>query len=419
MIAISRRLAALSGVAIAATFAAPASAQYANEYVPPKLVQQGTTSVPIAGNGTVIVQVEVAADGSHRVIRVIKSTNSADNPAAMDIAQHSTYRVGRRGTKPITAFYDFTLKFKGKSVATTQSSAPEGGGEAAQIARLINMKNYSLAKSRAQSALASNPNDPMLNAQLGAIDFLTNDYASAVAAFDKTPTPPKEYTSFAVASYYKASQQPGVTPTQQVAYLQKAHDLVMADPTSVANARLNITFELAKAYQAAGETAQYQKMAAEIKQMAPNSTQARTLTLSQSLDQAIALSNAGKHEEALAAFQQAAQGAPPQVQVTAYARAAFEQNSILVAQKTQPTAADYAKVKALADKALAIDPNFPAANFAEGIALYEQYAAGGNQDANLKSQAVASLNKAKSQAQAQGNNQLVLQINNFMSKYIK
>ena len=87
-----------------------AGAQYSNEYVPAKLIKQGQTSHSIAGSGTVVVQVQVNADGSHKAIRVIKSSNSGDNSAALDIAQTSTYRPAHRGQTPITAFYDFTLE---------------------------------------------------------------------------------------------------------------------------------------------------------------------------------------------------------------------------------------------------------------------------------------------------------------------
>ena len=77
-----------------------ARAQYSNEYVPAKLLKQGQTSHSIAGSGTVVVQVQVNADGTHKAIRVIKSSNSGDNSAALDIAQTSTYRPAHRGSAP-------------------------------------------------------------------------------------------------------------------------------------------------------------------------------------------------------------------------------------------------------------------------------------------------------------------------------
>src|ERR1700727_1034399 len=108
--------AALAGLAVFAS-SLPAVAQYANEFSPAKLTHQGNTSIAIAGSGTVVVQVQVNADGTHKATKVIKSTNAADNDAAMDIAQNSSYRPAHKGTTPVPSFYDFTLKFNGKSVA--------------------------------------------------------------------------------------------------------------------------------------------------------------------------------------------------------------------------------------------------------------------------------------------------------------
>src|SRR6185437_9578428 len=113
-----RIVAGATALAAAAAFALPANAQYASEFIPAKLVRQGSTSKAIAGSGTVIVQVQVNANGSHHVVKIIKSTNSADNAAAMDIASNSTYRPAHRGKTAVMAFYDFTLKFKGRSVAS-------------------------------------------------------------------------------------------------------------------------------------------------------------------------------------------------------------------------------------------------------------------------------------------------------------
>ena len=125
-----RAMAALAGLLLPAL---PAAAQYANEFFPAKLLKQGETSVGIAGTGTVVVQVQVNADGTHKAIKVIKSTNAGDNAAAMDIAQNSTYRPAHRGTTPVPAFYDFTLKFNGKSVASSddrEAAAATGSASA-------------------------------------------------------------------------------------------------------------------------------------------------------------------------------------------------------------------------------------------------------------------------------------------------
>src|SRR5579862_4198252 len=130
-------------------FAAPA--QYANEFTPAKLLQQGKTTHDIAGSGTVVVQVQVNADGSHKVVKVLRSTNSGDNAAAMDIAQSSSYRPAHRGATAVVSFYDFTLKFNGKAVVNTPTeggAVPSSGGvspAATQVAALIRQHQYSAA----------------------------------------------------------------------------------------------------------------------------------------------------------------------------------------------------------------------------------------------------------------------------------
>lgn len=150
-------------IAVATLFAVgqiPARAQYASEFVPAKLIKEGKTSTTIAGSGKVVVQVQVNADGSHKVTKIISSTNSGDNAAATEIANSSTYRPARRGSTPITAFYDFTLRFSGRTVV--QSSSGSSGVSlsgasltpaASQVAALIRAGQYAQAKSKAQMGL--------------------------------------------------------------------------------------------------------------------------------------------------------------------------------------------------------------------------------------------------------------------------
>ena len=200
MIRISRMASAAAAVAVAVAFAVPASAQYANEYVPPKMTHQGKTSQAIAGSGTVVVQVQVFASGTAKAIRVIHSTNSGDNAAAMDIANHSSYRPAHRGKTAITAYYDFTLKFKGKSVASNAAAAGMSG-KAASIDALIRSGKYQQAKSQAESALQAMPGDATLNSELGAANYFLSNYPDAAAAFDKAPTIPKEFAKVAAQAY--------------------------------------------------------------------------------------------------------------------------------------------------------------------------------------------------------------------------
>ncbi|MGZ3497144.1 MAG: tetratricopeptide repeat protein [Vulcanimicrobiaceae bacterium] len=440
------RLAAMaSSLAIAATVAVPASAQYANEYTPPKLVRQGKTSIGIAGSGTVVVQVQVNADGSHKVMRVLHSTNHADDAAAMDIAKNSTYRVGTRGKAPVTAFYDFTLKFTGKSVAASDSGGG-ASGPTAQIARMIRAGNYQGAKAQATSYLATNPSDPTALQLLGVSNYFLNDYPSAAEAFSKAGTVSPQYKSVAAHAYASAAVAlEQSNPTQALAYaksasqlessansyyalgsaelankdyaaattdLKKARDLAFADPKTDTKAKVNLDAALMTAYMDNNDQSNAQAMAVEIKRLDPSSTVADRMLGNQQLAAAQAASKAGNHEQAVLLFEQAAQkSSDQQVQVTAYVSAAFEQS-----QLSKP---DYAKMKSDADKALAINANDPQANFAEGVALAGQYITGGSTNAGLKQQATEALNKADSLAKSAGNTALSLQIESFIKNTFK
>lgn len=447
MIGITRLVAAGVAVSVAGLLALPASAQYANEYAPPKLIAQAKTSHPIAGTGTVIVQVQVNANGTHKAVKIIKSTNSGDNAAAMDIANRSTYRVARRGKTPVTAFYDFTLKFKGKSVASSveSSSAASAGGTAGQIDRMIQAHNYAGAKAAAEAALAKSPNDPTLNSELGAANYFLSDYPGAAAAFDKVPTPTKEFADVAAQSYVMAAGKLASTnPSQAVAYgqkgvalkanggayyalgvaqmnandaaaavtnLKKARDLAFADAKTSVKDRVTIDSALYSAQSAAKDEAGAAATAAEIKKLDPTSDIASVSAANKYMTQGNTAAQAGKHDEAIAAYLQAAQAGGSKAAVTAYTAAAFEESKL-----DKP---DYAKMKSYADKALAAGPNDPQALYAEGVALYGQYANGGKVDNAMKQKALDTLNKAKAAAQSSGNIALSLNIDNFIKQYFK
>jgi len=455
MIRITRMAAAAAAVIVSAAIVSPAKAQYANAFSPAKLIHQAQTSVPIAGNGTVVIQVEVNADGSHKVTHIIRSTNPADNAAAIDIAKNSTYRPQHRGTKPVTGYYDFTIKFHGKSVSSNASDAGSMlvTGAAVSIDKLIRSGKYSTAKARAESALAANPNDAVINQQLGAADYFLNDYAGAAAAFDKAPSISRAFMQVAAQSYVLAALHTASgNPAQAVTYgqkavalqpgtnayfalgsaelaagstsaavtdLKKAHDLVARDPKADAKTKVTIDSQPLAAYLKSGDQADASTLVAEIRQLDPNSSAAQTILGNQYIAEGNAASKAGKHTDALADFEQAAKVGSPQVAVTAYSAAALEENSIIQAQKNAPSVADYGKVKDYADKALAINADDALANFAEGVALTGQYVAGGKTDNSLKTKALASLNKAKASAQAAGNISLSINIDNVIKQTFK
>ena len=446
MIRSPRIVATLGAAAAIATLAIPANAQYANEYSPPKLLKQGSTSKPIGGSGKVVVQVQVNADGTHKATRVLSTTNAGDNAAAMEIAQTSTYSTAHRGKTPVTAFYDFTLRFNGASVAGGGGdTAASMGGAKGEIDRLLRAGSYTAAMNKAQQALASAPDDAVLNAELGSAQFFLNDDVAAAASFDKAGNMPKEFANVAAQAYQLAAAKlsssnptlaaqygqkavamaPGAgsyyalgsaelesnNTTQAISDLKKSRDLASADPHAGVKARVSIDSELMNAYLKAGDSANATAIADEIKRMDPNSDAAQTIVGNQYMTKGNDESKSGDHQAAIADYQKAAQVGGQKMAVTAYAGAALEESRV-----DKP---DYGVMKSLADKALAIDANDPLALYAEGIAQYGQYIAGGSTNAGLKQQALDALNKAKSAAQSAGNTSLVSNITQFMSTNIK
>jgi TonB family protein len=423
-----------------------ALAQYSNEYTPAKLIKQGTTSESIAGSGKVVVQVQVNADGSHKAIRVISSTNSGDNQAAMQIAQSSSYRPAHRGTTPITAFYDFTLKFNGKSVAQNPSetggiSMPASGTlspAAAQIATLIREKQYGQAKSKAQAALLNSPDDQGVRQMLGIAYYDSQDFDGAAEAFDKVPTIAPQFKSVAAQSFAAAAVKAASSnPTQALNYANKAmslvpdtnsrfalgvaqlanndnaaalaslkaaHDSAMSDSKIPVASRVNIDSELLQAYLANNDVAGAQAVSAQIKQLDPSSTAGARAMGASLLKSGQAAAAAKDTETALKDFDQAAGLGDPQVAVTANVSAAFA-----VAQSAKP---DWKRMQSYADKALALQPNNAQANFAEGIALTGQWA--GSHNDGTKKQAADAMAKADQQAKADGNEALALQVETFI-----
>ena len=126
--------------------ALPAAAQYANEFVPAKLLQQGED------------------DGRHRRQRhgdragpsQCRRDPQGDQGIQVDATPATTPRRWRSpktrptarpiaGRRRFTAFYDFTLKFTGKSVANSESGRRRAGGRpqpggGSQVAALIRAK---------------------------------------------------------------------------------------------------------------------------------------------------------------------------------------------------------------------------------------------------------------------------------------
>src|SRR5271155_846212 len=140
-----------------------ARAQDSAPYVAPTLLERGTNVTPIAGTGSVTLQVFVKKDGSHSTVRVLKSTNSADDAAATEIAQTSRYKPAERGADVADAFFDFTLNFEGNALSTAADPAAAGLAEQSYekaAGDAIGMKQYDAAVAAATHAIDLNPQSP-------------------------------------------------------------------------------------------------------------------------------------------------------------------------------------------------------------------------------------------------------------------
>ncbi len=381
MISFSRALATGAAAFVTLT-AVPSLAQYANEFVPAKLVHQGTTSKPIVGSGTVTVQVQVNSDGSHKAIKVLKSTNGGDNPAAMEIAQSSSYRPAHRGSAPVTSFYDFKLRFNGKSVVNTP---PEGQG----VASRTSVANRNQAETLAVQAVKIAQQNP------------TQSLALAQKAMALSPGTDSKY---ALGVAQAANKQ----YSDAIATLKEVHAAVFTDPKSPTNARISIDSWLMTSYVQTNDTQDAQAVAAEIKRLDPSSPLLGRVMGSSLLGKARDAATAKNYDEAFKDYDQAAAGGDPEVGVTAYTEAA-----LLVSKMDKP---DYKRMQTYADKALALKPNDAMANFAEGIAFTGQWAS--SHDDATKKKAQQALDKADQQAKADGNEALSLQVESFAKKYL-
>ena len=428
------RIVASASVAAFVFAATPAMAQYANEYSPAKLIQQGKTSKDIAGSGTVIVQVQVNADGSHKVIKVIKSSNAGDNDAAMDIAQNSSYRPAHQGAKVITAFYDFTLKFKGKSVSNTGST-----GESAGVEGLIRSQHYAEAKTRAQAALLANPADDHMRQLLGLATFYNNDYAASAAAFERVGSITKQFQPVAAQAFASAAISGSDSiAAQSLTYAQKAvslgggntaqlalgvaqlangqkaagletlkgvHAKLWADSKTDNKVKMGVDSRLLNAYLLNNDSTGAQSIASEMKSLDASSTVPSRVMGNYYLKLGGDALQAKSYTEALKNFDLAVQNGDSEVAVTANTQAAFT----LLSATDKP---DGAKVKGYADKALAIKPDSAQANYAEGVAYVLLWSNSHKDDD--KKQATMYLNKADGLAKAQGDTALALQIETFI-----
>jgi tetratricopeptide (TPR) repeat protein len=431
-----KRLSAIAAAstALAVVFgcAVPAYAQYQNQFSLAKVVKQGKTSKPIAGTGVVKIQVQVNADGSHKVVRVLSSTNPGDNAAAMEIAQTSTYRPAHKGSTPVTSFYDYELRFTGKSVNAWQeaNAGVTGGGPAAeQVDALIRGGKYSEAVSKAQSALLSSPGNPQLLQLLGVAQYYDKDFTGSAQSFSRVQTVSPQFKTLAAQAFAAAAVKvSSQDPSQSLTYAQKAKELdngsnsqfalgvaqiankqytdaianlkAVREKSTDPKIKVAVDRQLLTAYLATNDTADANATAAEMKQLDPTGASAAAAIANHYLQAGSDALNAGKYDEALKNFQQAAASGDSQAAVTANTYAA-----LAIFKMSKP---DYQQAKTYADKAVAGNPNDPMANFAEGIAYEGIYA--NSRSSSDRQQALNYLNKADQLAKAAGNTGLSLQI---------
>jgi tetratricopeptide (TPR) repeat protein len=425
---------ALAGIALPA-----AAAQCMGNLTPPHVLRMGTHSAPAAGNGTVRVQVQLNANGTHTVTRILSSTNHGDDAAAREVAQSSTYIPAKCDGKPITWFYDPIFRITGAGVSSGGGSTA-GASEVQRIEGLVRTGRYDDAKTAAQQALQSKPNDPDLLRLLGVAEYYSHDYGDAANAFERAGNPGHLYATVAAQSYASAAVQLSNTdPAKALDYAQHALALdhgansrfalgvaqlgnkdyaaaiatlsavrrqLAGDPHADAHQRYVVDSQLLTAYIGAGEADQTQSVAAEMHQLEPNNTSPYESIGAVYLNQCQAAMTAKNYAQAIPLCDKAAALPDPHIQLIAYVDEGYAE-----ANMTKP---DPVQLKAYADKALAIDANDPRANFLEGFALMLQYQT--SHHASDRQQALVYLNKADAEAKAAGNTTLAQNVEHIISQ---
>jgi tetratricopeptide (TPR) repeat protein len=389
---IHRPLAAVAaGAIMLASSPLAAFAQTGTYYTPPKLLKQATPTTPIAGNGSVTVQVFVKKSGRIGAVKVQKSTNHADDAVALEIARNSTYKPGMRDAKPIDAFYTMALKFSGTNVVNDTGTS---SGQLVAANALIRGGKYAEAKTSLQSYLAAHPGDKDANALLGVADAFLDDNAGAAAAFDAAGTVPDRFKNVAAKAYSDAAvdalkaknNDQAIALADKALALQQNVNTLFIQGTAYANAQrypqaiadlekaksqasaghadaqtLNaIDASLATAYILGGRVDQGIALGKALKLRDPSNTRVDDALASYYNQQAVTAMQAGKKDEAVTDLENAARAVPSRA-VVLYVQAA----NVL----SQGTAVDWKRVKAEADKALAVDGNDARANYVAGIAL--------------------------------------------------
>ncbi len=389
-----RSLAALGlGALSLAAFPPAAQAQTSQFYSPPKIVKQGTASSPVVGKGSVTLKVFVKKNGSVGTVTLLKSTNHGDDAAATEIAKSSTYKPGARDGKPQDAFYTLALKFNGNSVTSDTGSS---SGEVAQANALIRAGKYDDAKTQLQSYLSGHAGDRDAEALLGVADAYLNDPTGAATAFDATGgTVPDRFKVVAAKAYSDAAVaalkaknndqavayadkglalQPNVNGyflrgtayanaqkyPQAIADLEKARSQAQAGKADAGTLNA-IDSSLVTAYLFGGQPDKGTALAADLKRRDPANSRVDDALAGYYNQQASAAVQAGKRDQAVASLEAGAKAVPSRA-VILYTAAAN------VMGGSAKSADEWKRVKAEADKALAVNAADPAALFIDGIA---------------------------------------------------
>jgi tetratricopeptide (TPR) repeat protein len=377
----------LLACAALATLPLAANAQSAPPDSAPTLIKRGTNTTPLAGKGDVTVQVFVKTDGSFTVMKVLKSTNPGDEAAALEIAKSSAYKPAIRNGKPDAEFYDFALSFGGDTAAI--GSAPLPTALAA-----IHEGKYDLAKSTLVAYLQDRPDDTQANTLLGVAEGFAGDYAGSSAAFAKAGTIPDEYKVLAGGSFTKnataqldAKNFPGAIDSatraisidarnvqayyvRGIAYANARNDAAAIADLQTAYATATslksdtttlglISYNLAISQLDSGAFGDAVMTAKTVARYDPaRRAQLDRIASAAYNNSAVALANAGKIPDAVSRLEQGASDFP------ALAGALTAEAAYIMATAKSP---DWSKVRAEADKALAIEPTNGRAAFVAGV----------------------------------------------------
>lgn len=389
----------------------PAGAQTSAFFTPPKLLRQAEAQTFIAGSGTVRVQVFVHKDGAPGSVAIQRSTNHGDDACALDIARRSTYTPARRDGKPIDAFYTMELRFNSSSVVSDTDSRSQ---VVQRADALLRASNYTASKALLAPYLSAHPQDRAALAIAAVDDAYLGDTAAAVAGFNAAGAIPEPFRVVAAKAYGDAAvtalkaknndaavalAAKGLALAQSVnllfirgtaygnaqQYPQAIADLERAKAQASAGSADAATLDaidasLATSYIFGGQAEKGLALALALKKRDPAGTRVDDTLAAYYNGQALNAVRVGNREHAVTVLETAATTVPARA-VVLYVQAA----NVLAGG----TPADWKRVKAEVDKALAIDPSDARANYVAGVSL----ANGGNSAAAMpylrKAQAAA------------------------------